>query len=170
MKVCLITGPESTGKTSITERLSSELQIPWIPERSRAYLDERGTEYDEHDILEIAKLHYDDFVNNSKVGPILLDTYLLNLKIWSQIKYQKTDSFITAKLESFKPDLTLLMYPDIEWVADPLRESQYQRAEIFDAFEKELMYYNWNYKIVKGTGENRYENAKHHLTSHKIID
>jgi nicotinamide riboside kinase len=50
-----ITGPESSGKTTLARALSKVLSAVYIPEFARQYLQEKGLKYDQQDLDEIAK-------------------------------------------------------------------------------------------------------------------
>jgi nicotinamide riboside kinase len=56
-------------------------------------------------------------------------------------------------------DLYLLCYPDLKWQPDPLRENPENREYLFGQFVKELDLHNFNYRIVKGRGDERLKNA-----------
>ena len=53
-----ITGPESTGKSELAEKLASHYKSQWVAEYSREYLRAPVRKYDYEDILEIAKGQY----------------------------------------------------------------------------------------------------------------
>jgi len=52
--ICL-TGPESTGKTTLAAALAAEFDLPLVEEAARGYLRGR-TAYDREDLLAIAEL------------------------------------------------------------------------------------------------------------------
>ena len=82
---------------------------------------------------------------------------LLNYKIWIQEKFDTSSEKISQELKHFKPDLCLLMKPDIPWTYDPLRENQYDRHVLFDMYKNELDNYNWPVKTVQGSYDLRNE-------------
>jgi NadR type nicotinamide-nucleotide adenylyltransferase len=151
----LITGPESTGKTTLTNALSLHFNAHVIPEYARSFLEARNGNYHYDDLKEIAEGHLRYVQNTTKSPIIIFDTFLLNLKIWSIQKFGKCDSFIESNLWAVKFDKILLMYPDIAWTFDPLRESQYDRLAIFNEFKKEMDTKDLQYSIIKGEGVNR---------------
>ena len=50
-----ITGPESTGKSTLARQLAEHYQTTWVPEFARVYLDQLGRPYEEGDLVSIAK-------------------------------------------------------------------------------------------------------------------
>ena len=50
-----ITGPESTGKSTLAEKLAHHYKTDFVPEYSRTYLENFEGRYTEDDVVEIAK-------------------------------------------------------------------------------------------------------------------
>ena len=50
-----ITGPESSGKTTLAKNLAKVFSAAYIPEFARQYLQEKGLKYDQWDLDEIAQ-------------------------------------------------------------------------------------------------------------------
>ena len=55
VKKIVILGPESTGKSTLSEQLAERYHTVWVPEYARAYLLEHGMNYSYQDLLTIAK-------------------------------------------------------------------------------------------------------------------
>lgn len=55
IKKIVIIGPESTGKSTLSEQLASHYNTYWCPEFAREYLLKHGTKYSYDDLLIIAK-------------------------------------------------------------------------------------------------------------------
>ena len=53
--VITIVGPESSGKTTLARELADRYGCPWVPEFAREYLDSLGRDYQEEDLVLIAK-------------------------------------------------------------------------------------------------------------------
>ncbi len=158
-----ITGPESTGKTTLAKSLAQHYHTVWVPEYAREYLENLGREYVFYDLEEIAKGQIElekQMLHNAK-NILFADTELLVIKIWSIYKYGTYDSFILENILHNPYDLYLLTYPDLPWEYDPLREapSEEERKRIFDIYETELKKYNFNYCTIKEQGQKRINNA-----------
>lgn len=165
----LITGPESTGKSTLASQLSEELGHIMIPEYGRIYLEKNGPEYSYKDI-EIMALHHMEQVKAADNSSLILDTYLLNYKIWSEYKYGKVSDKIIELLKECRFDLILLMEPDIEWEEDSLRESPTDRDNLFDIYIEELDKLEWSYSIVQGIGDIRRQNAINIIKSENVYN
>ena len=142
----IVTGPESSGKTTLCKVLSKHFKIPSTEEYAREYLN-LGREYKEEDLLEIAKGQLQS-ENNSQ----LLDTDLITIKIWSEYKYGNCDKWILAHIEKQKSEnrFYLLCKPDIPWQADEQRENPNNREQIFKFYKEELTNLGYDYFIVEG--------------------
>jgi NadR type nicotinamide-nucleotide adenylyltransferase len=159
-----ITGPESTGKTTLAKFLAKEYNTVWVPEYAREYLNNLGRDYVYSDLEEIARgqmrKEYKLLEEANKI--LFADTELIVIKIWSIYKYGVCSEYVLDEIKNNPYDLYLLTYPDLEWEYDPLRElpSEEMRLEVFEMYERELKNYGVKYEIVKGRGEDRMQNAK----------
>lgn len=155
-----ITGPESTGKSWLAERLAEYYQTDWVPEYARKYLEDINRPYTYADILVIAKTQFEDENSAASTTELLFcDTDFCVTSIWCNVKYGKCHEWITAKLELNNYDLYLLCDIDLPWQYDPLREHPEMRTELFGMYRDLLQEHRFNYQVVKGTGEERLQNA-----------
>lgn len=154
----VVTGPESSGKSSMAESLSVYFNAPLVVEYSRVYLNEQSGHYKKEDLVSIAKgqLQLEHLARKQDSNLIICDTSLEVIKIWSEYRYNTCDPFITQMLERSLPDLYLLMKPDIPWEADPLRENPYDRDELYALYLKELKQSGVPFYEIGGFGEDRY--------------
>ena len=154
MHKIIVIGPESSGKTTLCKALSKYFDIPFSKEFAREYLDVLNRDYNQNDLLKIAKGQLASEHNFQ-----LLDTDLITIKIWSEYKYGNCEKWILDTIEKQKTEkrFYLLCKPDIHWEADPLRENPNNRNELFELYKKELEDLKYNYLIVKG--ENRVETS-----------
>ena len=156
----IITGPESSGKTTLCEQLSNHLNIPFAKEFARSYIDNLDRSYIIGDLLSIGKEQLKSELNSQ-----LLDTDLITIKIWSEYKYGRCDKWILDQIEKQKTEkrFYLLCKPDIPWQADKQRENPNDREELFEIYKQELNDLGHKYFIVKG--EDRTENSISKISS-----
>jgi NadR type nicotinamide-nucleotide adenylyltransferase len=156
-----VTGPESTGKSLISEQLADHYTTVWVPEFARVYLLQIDRPYTYDDILEIAKGQQKSEQALVPIAGRLMfsDTELLVTKIWCEVKYGKRHPWIEAQLHKQHYDLYLLMDIDLPWEYDPMREHPESRDFLFDLYKKKLNEMQVNYRIVSGLGEERLKNA-----------
>ena len=55
MTKVIVTGPESSGKTTLCKQLSEQFKIPFTEEFSRKYIDDLDRKYLQEDLVIIAK-------------------------------------------------------------------------------------------------------------------
>lgn len=91
---------------------------------------------------------------------IFLDTWLINIKIWSLYRYSKYDPWIDMALDKIKVDHCLLLRPNIPWEQKRYRENAEDRHILFEAYCNELERLNWSFNIIDQTGPNRYLQSK----------
>lgn len=154
-----ITGPESSGKTSLAKDLANYYKTDWIPEYARTYLLKNGLNYSKEDLDKIA-IGQVELWKNAKTKDILFyDTEMLVMKIWSEVKYKTVSETIKNLLKEQKFDFYLLCSPDIPWKEDPLRENSSNRDELFELYLKELKTNNLPFDIIKGDRLERLSNT-----------
>lgn len=157
----VITGAESSGKTTLAKTLADHFQCFWVPEYARDYLEINGAQYQFDDLLKIAggqKSMQEILEQKSRIADqklLISDTDLLTIKIWSQVRFEKVDPQINHWLEESSVDLYLLCKPDIPWKKDPLRENENDREHLFSLYEKELKEKASPYAVIGGDRESR---------------
>lgn len=153
-----LTGPESSGKTTLANALGDRLGYRVFEEFARVYLLNLNRDYQREDLDAIADGHYQRF-NDSQEEMQLIDTDFVVMKIWSEVKYGTASAKILAHLNAHYFDLHILCSPDIPWEADALREHPTRREELFERYLYELEKNNKPFIIVSGSLEERIEKS-----------
>jgi len=167
MKKVIVTGPESTGKTTLSKQLSAHFGIPFRPEFAREYLQIANGVYDRIDLKIIAQQQneMDEEWAKNDYPFLILDTSFLVLKIWSTYKFGKCNSFILKGLEKEQDSLFLLCGTDIEWEFDPLRENPNNREELYAHYKKELEEGGFHFVEIMGSEQERLKHALNAVTN-----
>jgi NadR type nicotinamide-nucleotide adenylyltransferase len=124
-KKIVVTGPESTGKSTLCEQLAAKYQTGWVPEYAREYLLDLKRPYTYDDLLIIAKgqLDQEERITASLKTPLLfIDTDMYVMKVWCEFVFGKCHNFILEQIVKRKYDAYFLCNTDLPWVADELRE------------------------------------------------
>ena len=150
MNKIIITGPESSGKTTLSNALKKYFNTHLVTEYSREYIDQLNSKYNYEDLLKIAKQQLKNEDNTQLTTPIICDTDLITIKIWSEYKYSKCESWILQHIKKQQNEsrFYLLCKPDIKWKYDPQRENQFDRKVVFDIYKKELEALNHQYFVI----------------------
>ncbi len=159
----VITGPESTGKTSLTSQLAEHYHTTWIPEYARTYIAGLNRDYDYNDLVRIAERQILELKNLNEFANKLIfyDTGLIITKIWFREVYRKHPNWLDVEIRKNKPDLYLLCYYDLPWQFDLLREngSTERRSYLYELYRREIEKIGCNYHIIKGFNQERFNLA-----------
>ena len=163
LKIAII-GPESTGKSKLTQALAAHFRSPYVLEYAREYVENLGRKYEFSDVCAIAKKQIEQelFYENKfsqKADFVFFDTELIITKVWFEYCYGKIPDFLTERLEQRFFDFYLLCAPDLVWKADAVRENGDKRDFFFEWYKREIEYLGKPYVIITGKNEKRTQNA-----------
>ncbi|WP_299321786.1 ATP-binding protein [uncultured Maribacter sp.] len=169
LKVVLF-GPESTGKTTLSEQLARHYHTVWVPEYARDYLQDKWNNQrktcEPHDLLPIAEgqMALENKLAKKATDILICDTDLLETKVYSEAYYiGDCDPVLEKYALENTYDLYLLTYIDIPWEADDLRDKPNEREEMFNYFKDTLEKYGKNFIILKGNKKQRLKKAINHI-------
>jgi nicotinamide riboside kinase len=156
----VVTGPESTGKSVLSEQLARYYGAVWEPEYARQYLTGKSS-YCYEDVEHIARAQIARYHELSRrQGLVFLDTWLIITRVWFLWSYKYVPEWLDTALGACNIDLYLLCRPDIPWVPDPLRENGGDsRKELFDIYRNELVARQLPFVEVAGQGDARFQLA-----------
>ncbi len=162
IKKIAIVGPESTGKSTMSQFLAKHYNVAWVPEYARYYCEALVGPYTLQDEVNMyyGQVALEDAVlaTNTK-DFIICDTTFITVKIWSDEVLGETPQIVLDALPKRPYDLYLLMDIDLPWQDDPLRDFPNQREYFMEVWHKELTQLNANYKVIGGAGDERFQNA-----------
>jgi nicotinamide riboside kinase len=148
------TGPESSGKTTLSKWLSTELlDSVYIPEFAREYLEERKIiRASENDFIQIVKPQCSLFNHASATTHQIFDTDIFVLRVWNDEIFKLNIPELEI-LPSYKMDIHFLCAPDVEWEADPLRSvpEETERTRLFENYKANLIEANSNFVVLNGS-------------------
>ncbi|MGB0403728.1 MAG: AAA family ATPase [Salibacteraceae bacterium] len=154
----LITGPESSGKTTLAKKLSEILHGTFINECARDYLNELDQPYNLTDLNRIIDLQFQQEYEaklRSKSNYLLFDTGPIVLSVWLKVRFNETSKRLKEWISNSNYDLILLCKPDIPWEEDPLREHPEHRMELYELYKKILKENQLDYQEVSGNKDQR---------------
>ena len=112
VKKIVLLGPESSGKSNMTEVLARHFSSPCLKETARVYLEQRSGQYDYDDLALIAgeqireERAAEKELNES--GFLFLDTNVLMIQVWSEIVFGRCDNRVLNAAALVPYDLYLL--------------------------------------------------------------
>lgn len=170
-RICIL-GAESTGKTTLAQALAQHFSCPWVGEYLREFCATQvrtPTRDEQVLVLEqqvAAELHALAQAERQRVAFVFCDTAPLLTAIYSEFIFADLSLYAQARKLHANYALTLLLAPDIDWVADGLqREGEWVRAPITQMIERELTTLAAPFATVKGQHGQRLAAALHALES-----
>lgn len=164
-RVC-VTGPESTGKTTLAQRLAELANTEWVPEGSRVYAERKGSELTDADVAPIAREHIRladaaaERVRAEGKTVLVLDTDLLSTVIYARHYYRMVPPWVERVERARRADLYLLCDVDVPWIADGIRDRPASRDEMFALFRDALVRRRAPFVVVRGDWDERWAIAR----------
>ncbi len=168
IKKFVIVGPESTGKSTLSQNLAAHFKTEWVREYAREYLEVNGTKYTFQNLYDIAlgQLSGEDtsvkhLQEANKDIPLIIDTNLYVIKVWSEFVFNKCDNRVLTEITKRKYDGYLLCNTDVNWIKDNLREypDLETREKLFHYYKEELSEQKTPWIIISGSYEERTKQA-----------
>lgn len=171
-----ILGTESTGKSTLTERLTKHFTDKGIttkltPEYGRYYVERYlDGELDKEDFEKIAHGHNVQYRIARLIGDVhqlaIVDTEAVITNAFGQLYLG--ENFHSDKIDRLINNQDfhkyILLDIDVPWVSDGTREFPHRREEHFELIKKNLDHYGIDYELVNGNYDERFEKSL------KIID
>ena len=157
IKKIILTGPESTGKSTLAKKLACKYNTVWVPEFARTYLEGLNRPYRADDLLKIAKGQHDleSFFYKKSNQYLFCDTSMLVMKVWSEYRFGKCDPWILEQLENEKDTAYILCGTDVPWEFDEQRENSNDRNDLYEKYLSELKFYQKEFIEMTGSQEVR---------------
>jgi NadR type nicotinamide-nucleotide adenylyltransferase len=158
----VVTGSESSGKTTLARELAAVLRVQWIPEYSRDYAESLTRTLTADDVEPIARgqmAREDQILGALSSSMIVLDTDLVSTTVYAEHYYGQCPSWIKDEARRRLGALYLLALPDLPWEADGVRDQRFARLELHAQFMARLREFGALVLEVDGFGERRLENA-----------
>lgn len=160
--ILCLTGPESSGKSTLGAYLAGALSLTLVPELARIRL-EPNQSYNEVDLRNIAIAQQAAEIEALRHGKSLVaDTDVTVIAVWWREKFAKSPQqpwpvWLQQLLRQRSPRHYLLCLPDLPWEADPLREHPVARDRLLPRYQQLLLEGPFAWDTVSGTGAVRTE-------------
>jgi nicotinamide riboside kinase len=158
--ILITTGPESCGKTTLATQLAGTLHAPLVGEVAREYLNDcyrkqADYQYDQHDLLTIARLQHarEQHALAARPAYLVCDTDLLVIVVWSEVVFGSCDPEIIELLERAMATTQrtyLLCDYHIPWQPDRHRVNPFDRDMLFARYLAKLESIGANFITVCG--------------------
>ena len=158
----VVTGSESTGKTTLATMLAESLGTVASPEFARDYLDRKAVPLDRHDVEVIAVGQLAQEARHARrAGRVMvMDTDLFSTVVYGAHYYGSIEPWIERAARERRADLYLLLDIDVPWVADAQRDRGDRREEMHALFRDALERNGARYVTIGGSWAERFDRAR----------
>ncbi len=165
MKRVVLTGPESTGKTTLARRLAEHYGTVWVPEYARTYVDEKlhgdlgALSAADVDPIARGQIAAEEAGAQGAERLLVLDTDLVSTAVYAAHYYGRCPDWIDLAATARVADLYLLMDIDVPWIADAQRDRPHARALLHSQFREALAQRGTRVVEIAGSWDERYRRA-----------
>lgn len=162
IKKIAVIGPESTGKSTMSNFLAKRYKTIAVPEYARYYCKDLNRNYTLQDEV---NMFYGQIALEESIIPLannnllICDTTILTIKVWCDHLFNFTPKQVIDEIADRKYDGYLLMDIDLPWEDDPLRDFPNLRQHFMEIWKKELTHLSADFIIVSDLGETRLQNG-----------
>ena len=155
----VVTGPESTGKTTLAQALAERFGAPWSEEAARLFAENprSPTPLSVETVEPIARLamQLQDAALAGDPPLAVHDTDLVSTVVYARHYYNAAPPWLDDAARARLADLYLLCVNDLPWVDDGVRDRPAHREELLDAFRAQLRAYSARVVEIAGVGAAR---------------
>ena len=165
--IVVVTGAESTGKSSLAGQLARRFAAPLVPEFARAYAERVQRPLIASDVAPIARgqVALEDAAIATAPGLLVLDTDLLSTLVYARHFYGAAMPGLESLVRGREPALYLFCDIDVPWVHDPVRDAGDARLALHERFAAQLSAQPVRTVRVFGTWEERWATAERAVLS-----
>ena len=161
----VVTGSESTGKTTLARDLAAHFGAQWVPEQARSYAERVRRELKADDVAPIAseQITAEDaaLAAARRRGDrwLFLDTDLVSTVVYARHYYGSCPAWIEAEARARRSDLYLLADVDLPWQSDGVRDRPRAREILHAEFAATLTEFRAQSCLVQGADDQRLKAA-----------
>lgn len=157
----VLTGSESTGKTTLAGRLAEYYGAELVPEFVRGYAEAKGgiIDFDDHGPIARGQMALEDAHIARASGLVVQDTDLLSTVVYCEHYFGQCPQWIRDAAATRRPDLYLLCEIDVEWVHDGVRDRGHMREAMQELFRDAVHRTGIATAVVTGNFDERLQRA-----------
>ncbi|MEP6779738.1 MAG: ATP-binding protein [Gemmatimonadaceae bacterium] len=157
----VLTGSESTGKTTLAALLAAHFHVAFVPEFVREFAANKGAPIamSDHGPIAHGQIALENKFAERAESLLFQDADLLSTVAYCHHYFGSCPKWIEEEAVRRRPALYLLCEIDIPWIADGIRDRGEQREEMQELFASTLKRLGATYEIVEGLGGTRLNRA-----------
>ena len=159
----VLTGSESTGKTTLAHRLAAHYGTVASREFVREYAIARDNQlgFEDHGPIARGQMAAEDEAVARAHRVAFIDTDLVSTAVYCEHYYGRCPAWIADAAVARAGDLYLLMNIDVPWVPDPARDRGDRRQEMHGLFRDRLERLGLPYVEISGDWDQRFAAGVH---------
>lgn len=157
----VLTGSESTGKTTLAAQLAAHYGVEFVPEFVREYAAQKGEPVvmSDHGAIARGQMALENEYAARADHLLFQDADLLSTVAYYTHYSGGCPQWIVDEAVNRRPNLYLLAYIDTPWVADGIRDRGDRREEMHQVFVDTLTKLNAPFVELRGMNDERRANA-----------
>ena len=161
VKKIVLLGTESTGKTTLTEKLANAFQTNFVLEQARQ-IEKVTDDFTFEDLQTVVQIQTEAIQkakeNTNKL--LFIDTNLLITLSYSQFLFGKKLEVNEEVYQANQADIYFYLDKDAPFIQDGTRLSENNRNQLNDSHLRKLKEHQINYHLIQGNWEERFEKMK----------
>ncbi|MEO7358697.1 MAG: ATP-binding protein [Gemmatimonadaceae bacterium] len=157
----VLTGSESTGKTTLATQLAAHYEVEFVPEFVREYAVQKGEPVvmSDHGAIARGQMALENEYAARAKSLLFQDADLLSTVAYYTHYSGGCPQWIEDEAIKRRPNLYILAHIDTPWIADGIRDRGDRREEMHQIFVDTLTRLNAPYQELSGLGDGRLQNA-----------
>lgn len=157
----VLTGSESTGKTTLARQLAAHYGAELVPEFVREFAERKNApiDFNDHGPIARGQMALEDMHIARAAGLVIQDTDLLSTVVYCEHYFGRCPPWIAEAAAQRRPTLYLLCEIDIAWEHDGVRDRGHMRDEMQQLFRDAVSRSGTRYAVITGEGAIRLVNA-----------
>jgi NadR type nicotinamide-nucleotide adenylyltransferase len=157
----VLTGSESTGKTTLAWRLATHYGAEHVPEFVRGFAEKKGgvISFSDHGPIAQGQIALEDEHLARASRLVVQDTDLLSTVVYCEHYFGHCPAWIVDAAKARRPDLYLLCEIDLEWIPDGVRDRGHMRESMQQLFRDAVLASGVPTATVTGRGNERFRRA-----------
>jgi NadR type nicotinamide-nucleotide adenylyltransferase len=134
----VLTGSESTGKSTLAAELARYFRVELVPEFVRSFAEQKNgpIDFSDHGPIARGQMALEDAHSARASRLVVQDTDLLSTVVYCRHYFGRCPAWIEEAAQARRPDLYLVCQPDIPWVADGIRDREHLREAMQELFQR----------------------------------
>ncbi len=157
----VLTGSESTGKSTLAERLAAHYQVELVPEFVRGFAERKAgpIEFSDHGPIARGQIALEDEHIARAAQLVIQDTDLLSTVVYCRHYFGACPPWIEEAARMRRPDVYLLCETDVEWIADGVRDRGHMREAMQQLFRDAVSESGAPFVVITGDRDERFARA-----------